>query len=89
MKFVLFRIEKSYPVHDERELKKLVDIDKIFAFRESGTSIERTITLETHNGFMFKFNKIEYENKVYDCYNLNDVLHALKSIEKKMEKDKQ
>lgn len=27
MKFVLFRIEKSYPVHDERELKKLVDID--------------------------------------------------------------
>lgn len=48
MKFVLFRIEKSYPVYDERELKKLVDIDKIFAFRESGTSIERTITLETH-----------------------------------------
>ena len=89
MKFVLFRIEKSYPVHDERELKKLVDIDKIFAFRESGTSIARTITLETHNGFMFEFNKIEYENKVYDCYNLNDVLHALKSIEKKMERDKQ
>lgn len=89
MKFVLFRIEKSYSVHDERELKKLVDIDKIFSFRESGNSIEPTITLEAHNVFTFEFNKIEYENEVYDCYNLNDVLHTLKSIEKKMERDKQ
>lgn len=49
MKFVLFRIEKSYPVHDERELKKLVDIDKIFAFRESGTSIERIVVRWSQN----------------------------------------
>lgn len=81
MKFVLFRIEKSYPVHDERELKRLVDIDKIFSFRESGTCIEPTITLEAHNCFTFEFNKIEYENKVYDCYNLDDVLHILELIE--------
>lgn len=89
MKLVLFRREKSYPSHDERELKKLVDIDKIFAFRESGVPSEPTITLEAHNVFTFEFNKIEYENEVYDCRDLNDVLHALKSIEKKMERDKQ
>ena len=88
MNFVLFRIEKSYQVHNERNLRRLVDIEKIFLFRESGTSFKSTVTLETHNGYMFEFNKIEYENKVYDCRDLNDVLHALKSIEKEMERNK-
>ena len=81
MKFVQFEMQKPYPVHDERELKKLVDIDKIFAFRESGTTIRPTMTLEAHNCFTFEFNKIEYENKVYDCYNSDDVLHILELIE--------
>lgn len=82
MKLTLFKREVSYPIEDKRSLKRLVDIDKIFLFRESGTSIDPTITLETYNGYMFEFNKIEYENEVYDCCALDDVLYALGCIER-------
>ncbi len=82
MKFVLFKRELPYPIEDKRNLKRLVDIDEIFLFRESGTFIEPTITLETHNGYMFEFNKIEYENEVFDCCDLDNVLYALDCIKK-------
>mgnify|MGYP000420103035 CR=1 FL=1 len=80
MKFVLFKREVSYPIEDKRSLKRLVDIDKIFLFRESGTLIDPTITLVMYNGYMFEFNKIEYENEVYDCYDSDDALYALACI---------
>ena len=65
MKFVLFKREVSYPIEDKRSLKRLVDIDKIFLFRESGTLIDPTITLVMYNGYMFEFNKIEINNENY------------------------
>ena len=85
----MFRMKRPYSKNDEEDKRRLIDIDNIYLFRESGVPFEPTITLETHHVSWFEFNKIEYENEVYDCRNLNDVLQAIESIEKKMEKNKQ
>ena len=87
-KFVLFRLKEPYSDGDNKNRRKLINIDDICLFRESGTSFVPTITLETRHIGWFEFNKIEYENEVYDCRDLSNVLDALKSIEKKIERNK-
>lgn len=86
-KFVLFRLKEPYSDGDTKNRRKLINIDDICLFRESGTPFVPTIILETRHVGWFEFNKIEYENEVYDCRELSNVLDALKSIEKKMEKN--
>ena len=88
-KFVLFWLKEPYSDDDVKKRKKLINIDDICLFTESGTPFVPTITLETRHVSFFAFNKIEHENEVYDCRDLSNVLDALKSIEKKMEKNKQ